>query len=225
MYPGYPKAATTRLILVESIIDAASLLQQPAITIQHEVLALYGTNGLTDEHQQAILSLKHLEEIIFMLNGDEAGEAATGKHYHTLKELLPGVIFTKVAVPTNEDVNSLLQTHDDPRILADLIGARKEFFLSMEKEKLAPGEIPYTTAKQPTDNKLITTNPELLIYDNCELLITVLGGIKITGLDRMRVTLKVEHKTRRPLPVRHNLDLYNQPVVYQNICFCRSCGN
>jgi hypothetical protein len=30
-----------------------------------------------------------------------------------------------------------------------------------------------------------------------ELLITVLGGIKITGLDRMRVTLKVEHKARR----------------------------
>jgi hypothetical protein len=29
LYPGYPKAATTRLILVESIIDAVSLLQQP----------------------------------------------------------------------------------------------------------------------------------------------------------------------------------------------------
>ena len=31
LYPGYPKAATTRLILVESIIDAVSLLQQQAI--------------------------------------------------------------------------------------------------------------------------------------------------------------------------------------------------
>ena len=99
LYPGYPKAATTRLILTESIIDAVSLLQHPEITTQYEILALYGTNGLTDEHQQATLSLKHLEEIIFMLNGDEAGEAATGKHYSTLRNLLPAVRITKVAVP------------------------------------------------------------------------------------------------------------------------------
>lgn len=215
LYPGYPKSSTTRLILVESIIDAASLLQQPAITIQQEVLALYGTNGLTDEHQQAILSLSHLEEIIFFLNGDDAGETATDKHYHTLRKVLPAVKFTRVAVPQGEDVNSLLQTHDDPKILSDLISGRKEFFLSPEKETPAPAETPYTTAKQPTDNKLITTNPELLVYDNCELLITVLGGIKLTGLDRMRVTLKVEHKTRQLLPVRHNLDLYNQPHTEQ----------
>jgi DNA primase len=79
LYPGYPKAATTRLILTESIIDAVSLLQQPSIKEGYEILALYGTNGLTDEHQQSIIALKHLEEIIFMLNGDEAGKAATGK--------------------------------------------------------------------------------------------------------------------------------------------------
>jgi DNA primase len=216
LYPGYPKAATTRLVLVESIIDAASLLQQPQITILYEVLALYGTNGLTDEHQQAIVSLKHLQEIIFMLNGDEAGEAATGKHYHTLKALLPGVTFTKVAVPANEDVNSLLQTHDDPSILVDLIGARTEFLGSMEKreEPVSP-EIPLASAPQSTGNQLITTNPELLIYDTGELVITVLGGIKLTGLDRLRVTLKVEHKAKQVLPVRHNLDLYNHPHTEQ----------
>jgi DNA primase len=70
LYPGYPKAGATRLVLVESIIDALSLLQQHELAIQYEVLALYGTNGLTEEHLQAILTLKHLEEIIFMLNGD-----------------------------------------------------------------------------------------------------------------------------------------------------------
>ncbi len=142
LYPGYPKAATTRLILTESIIDAVSLLQQPQVTIQHEVLALYGTNGLTDEHQQAILALKHLEEIIFLLNGDEAGEAATAKHYRTLKELLPAIKFTKVAVPAGEDVNSLLQTHDDPRILADLTRARKVFFLLPKRIRGSGNTVP-----------------------------------------------------------------------------------
>jgi DNA primase len=217
LYPGYPKAATTRLILVESIIDAVSVLQQHDLTLQYELLALYGTNGLTDEHQQAIRSLQHLEEVIFLLNGDEAGEAATDKHYHTLKELLPGVTFSKAGVPANEDVNSLLQTHDDPRILADLIGARKELLGASEKEKPAPVEIPLAPARQPSGNQLITTNPELLTYDKDELLITVLGGIKLTGLDRMRVTLKVEHTAKQVLPVRHHLDLYNHPHTEQLI--------
>jgi DNA primase len=215
LYPGYPTAATTRLILVESIIDAASLLQQPAIKAGYEILALYGTNGLTDEHLQSIIGLKHLEEIIFLLNGDEAGKAATGKHYTTLRTLLPAVRLTAVSVPEGEDVNSLLQTHDDPGVLADLVERRKEFSFSPAQEKQTIAETPALAALPDIDTKLITTNPELLVYDNCELRITVLGGIKITGLDRMRVTLKVEHKTARALPLRHNLDLYNHPHIEQ----------
>jgi DNA primase len=56
---------------------------------------------------------------------------------------------------------------------------------------------------------LHTANPEQLLYEDGVLKQTVLGGIRIEGMDRMRVTLKVELKeTQRP-PVRHNLDLYN----------------
>ncbi len=43
-------------------------------------------------------------------------------------------------------------------------------------------------------NKLNTANAELLLYDDSELYIEILGGIKITGLDRMKVTLKILHK-------------------------------
>ncbi len=57
--------------------------------------------------------------------------------------------------------------------------------------------------------KLHTTNPESLIYENEILKLTVLGGIKLEGLDRMRATLKVELKNSSVPPVRHNLDLYN----------------
>jgi hypothetical protein len=35
--------------------------------------------------------------------------------------------------------------------------------------------------------KLNCTNPESLIYENELLKLTVLGGIKLEGLDRMRV--------------------------------------
>jgi hypothetical protein len=38
---------------------------------------------------------------------------------------------------------------------------------------------------------LITDNPELLLYIDRKLHITVLGGIKLTGFDRLKVTLKL----------------------------------
>ena len=52
-------------------------------------------------------------------------------------------------------------------------------------------------------------NPGQLIYENELLTFTVLGGIKLEGLDRMRVTVKVQLKESSRPPVRHNLDLYN----------------
>ena len=70
LYPGYPSLQTKKLILTESIIDAASLLQQKEIKEQYSVLSLYGTNGLTDEHIKTISELPQLEEIILSLSGD-----------------------------------------------------------------------------------------------------------------------------------------------------------
>lgn len=58
-------------------------------------------------------------------------------------------------------------------------------------------------------NKFNPTNPDSLIYQNDLLKLTVLGGIKLEGLDRMRSTLKIELKESSIPPVRHNLDLYN----------------
>ena len=54
-----------------------------------------------------------------------------------------------------------------------------------------------------------TQNPDSLIYEHEILKTTVLGGVKLEGLDRMRVTLKIELKGTSVPPVRHNLDLYN----------------
>ena len=68
-------------------------------------------------------------------------------------------------------------------------------------------------------SQINTANPDQLTYQNEILSITVLGGIKLEGLDRMRATLKVELNglpspdggiTRGMRPaVRHNIDLYN----------------
>ncbi|MBC7688238.1 MAG: toprim domain-containing protein [Aquabacterium sp.] len=211
LYPGYPKAETKKLIVVESIIDAASLLQQKEIIESFTILALYGTNGLTEEHGKAIIELPQLEEIILMLNADDAGAAATHKHAHVLQALLPHLHITCVQLPAGEDVNSLLQSHDDPKILSDIIEQRTNFSFSIEKEKL---EIIAGSSQQ---SKLNTSNNELLIYDNCELYFEILGGIKITGLDRMKVTLKIKHKEKVTMPQWYSLDLYNQAQREQTI--------
>lgn len=70
-------------------------------------------------------------------------------------------------------------------------------------------------------NKLQADNTDQLIYANDILELTVLGGIRLEGLDRMRITVKVQlQKSSRP-PVRHNLDLYNDTQLEK---FIRKCA-
>lgn len=54
------------------------------------------------------------------------------------------------------------------------------------------------------------TNAEHINYKYGGIEITVLGGIRLEGLDRMRTTLKVQVEH---LSLRHNLDLYNDTQV------------
>lgn len=41
-----------------------------------------------------------------------------------------------------------------------------------------------------------TSQPEAITYQSGELAFTILGGIRLEGLDRLRVTLKVEATSR-----------------------------
>ncbi len=134
LYPSYPKPETKQLILTEAIIDAATLLQVSDITARYSILSCYGTNGLTEEHEQAIQSLEQLEEIIFFFDGDEAGTKAVHKYSEVIKQLKPNVKVTSVNTPEGEDVNSLAQGHD-PGILSHLVEKRNDpnFIFSIEK--------------------------------------------------------------------------------------------
>lgn len=61
------------------------------------------------------------------------------------------------------------------------------------------------------DNKNFdSSNHQHLVYKHPPLDIAVLGGIRLEGLDRMRVTLKIQIEH---LALRHNLDLYNDTQV------------
>ncbi len=70
------------------------------------------------------------------------------------------------------------------------------------------------------DLKIDISNPEAITYITEEIGYTILGGIRLEGLDRLRVTIKVEvinrkfqHYLNNPdiaaLAIRQNLDLYS----------------
>ena len=162
LYPGYPEADVRQLILTESIIDAASIVQHT----DYAVLALYGTNGFTGEHEQVIKTLAQLEEVILFFDGDEAGQAAAEKYAGQIAELRPGVKISRVATPQGEDPNSLIQSHE-PEILKHLVENRL-FFLPDRQ-----------TGSTDTDDKCQQPNKKLpeatrplgvLNTDNAELL-------------------------------------------------------
>ncbi|WP_181042812.1 toprim domain-containing protein [Apibacter adventoris] len=94
LYPGYPQENTKVLLLTESIIDCASLIQSlnklevrstnleklPTLDFKNlTYLACYGVNGFTEEHREAINELKKLEEIIIMFDSDESGRKGAEK--------------------------------------------------------------------------------------------------------------------------------------------------
>lgn len=74
------------------------------------------------------------------------------------------------------------------------------------------------------DLKIDISNPNAITYVTDELGFTILGGIRMDGLDRLRVTIRIEVINRKfehyqnnaelaALPLNHNLDLYNDVQV------------
>jgi hypothetical protein len=48
-----------------------------------------------------------------------------------------------------------------------------------------------------TDTRINTANAEAMTYTTEELGYTILGGIRLEGLDRLRVTIKIEVLNRK----------------------------
>lgn len=201
LYPNYPSQETQTIILTESIIDAATINKYT----DYQALALYGTNGLTAEHNEALSQLKQLQEIVLFLDGDQAGQKAVEKYSKQLNELLPKVTISQVQTPEGEDPNSLVQSHE-AEILNHLISERQILFSSVESSNEKKVERLDTQL-----TKLDTSNQEYITWRKNNLLISILGGVGLHPLDKLKVTLKIQRTdSRSPLhSIRHSLDLYH----------------
>lgn len=229
LYPGYPKLSTTKLILTEAIIDTATLLQIPEITEEYEILSCYGTNGLTEEHKQAIKNLNQLKEIIFFFDGDKPANEAIKRYQKELSKLIPEIKITTVETPQDEDINSLSVAYDT-EMFTHLLENRKDLFLlteETEKESDPLPEPPRTTAKLNTRNpepdeggsripfKINFNNEQFITFTTDELQIIILGGINLQQLDKLRITVKISRTgTNDPLhSIRHTIDLYHSDYL------------
>lgn len=206
LYPNYPSQETEILILTESIIDS--------VHIEVANLALYGTNGLTAEHIEAIRSLENLKEIILFFDGDQAIK----KVGTNLSEQVPGIKVSYVETPRDTDINSLVTSHPDnyKEIIQDLITNRKPFIFSIEnsneKEKIQiPQSILNGTESEP-QSKLNTSNKHNLKYRTEIATYSIKGGIIKTNLDAMKVTLVIEIEGSHRKS-RNKLDLYEDKQV------------
>lgn len=242
LYPDYPNPATTKLILTEAIIDAATLLQMQEITAEYSVLACYGTNGLTEEHKQAIKEWSQStfakatedKEIIFFFDGDKAGNEAIGKYQKELSELMPEIKLSSIETPEGEDVNSLSLAYDNEvftHLLENrlaLSGVEGKPFLLTEKTheperepqpqvqtRHALSQLGKPAYAEASAGKLNTRNPDFITYTTEELQIIILGGINLQQIDRLRITVKISRTdTNDPLhSIRHTIDLYHSDYL------------
>jgi DNA primase len=216
LYPGYLKPETTKLILTESIIDTATLMLVPEITNNYQVLACYGTNGLTDEHQQSIKSLENLKEIILFYDGDKAGSEGIKKNAEIIRKLKPGIKISHVDTPEGEDINSLSQSHE-PEIFAHLLESRKEIEASLfspessveksNEKKKSEGQ----SVNRSTSEPLNTQNPNKITYATATAQYQILGGLR-KDLDSMRVSLTIRNHNNK-LRHRSKPDLFEDKQV------------
>ncbi len=224
LYPSYPKKETKRLILTEAIIDAATLSQLELDTAKdgtgYEILALYGTNGLTEEHTVAVSQLKNLEEVIFFMDGDEAGRKAVEKWTPVLRELQPKAKISYVNTPEGEDVNSLSQSHEIgifQHLLKERIEITTQLNLfsfsnenaSNEKEKL-PGKTDTNGRFVKAQSDFDGSNPKNLHYKGKTAQYYIKGGIK-NSLDSMKIALQILKESGEDY--RSKLDLYEYKQV------------
>ena len=134
-------------------------------------MALYGTNGMTGEHKKALESCAELEEVILMLDGDEAGQKASKKYCKELTKLLTSVKVRSIELPTGTDVNELWANHLNEDLFTELLK-------NIAIEKVCP--------------ELDTSQAGNLKYQGLYGKYYVKGFKRDRGFDSLKVTLVIE---------------------------------
>jgi thymidylate synthase len=215
IYPGYPEPGTRKLILTECIIDCETLLQQESIKEEFSMMALFGTNGFTPEHAEAIKNLPELNEVVMFFDGDESGREAIKRTAEKVRSIKPDILITAVGTPDEEDINSLIIGHD-PEILSHLIENRKPVAPDKIKNDDHPDQVSQSVTLY-TEPILNTKNPQKITYREGDLLLIIWGGIERENVHRLRVNLLVQKDGDRMRYYQDDVNLYSNGQLQRYI--------
>ena len=212
LYPCYPDKNTRTIVLCESIIDTASLQDLQLPLEDYALLAMYGTENLNEEHRRAIQNLEHLEEIIFALDGDDAGRESVVKNAKILQSVKGDIKYSTLTLPEGEDINSLLISHDDAQGLFTKIFDERT---AVELPALPVNTEAHsqTSPTHTSKNLLNTEDPLNLIFITTTANYYIRGGLKygLKDMDSLKVTLVVENHAGRQS--RNTVNLYEDKQV------------
>ncbi len=181
LYPHYPNPNTKKLMLTESVIDAATLLQIDHVQKNYSVLACYGVNGLNEEIQQAIKELDQLEEIIFCFDNDDAGNTSAQNYAEMLFAMYPYIKITNLNIRT--DINEDVQLANNVSIYVSLFIENRYDLIKIKPQ-------PKTKEKSSiTDYPKDTTLPFLQQPEVIPRLKDLIGKSGIVGEENSRMLL------------------------------------
>jgi len=220
------------LILCESLIDALTFWRHG----YHNVTAIFGTSGLTNEIALAIRSHKNIKRLLIAYDRDIAGDKAARKHSEQFAKF--GLQCFRIQFPVDQDANHFATHSDNPqKDLGDLI--RRAVWTDKKNNKIAVtppetktperqeqsksisslAENPPETRQEP-DTKPTKTETSLRI-DGQSIFVTfgerryeVRGLEKNQSFDRLKVTIRVRHKDNFHMDAI-DLYLYKQRKAFE----------
>jgi DNA primase catalytic core len=185
------------VIFTESVIDALSLHQAGL----RNVVAIYGTQGFTADHEELVQRFR-VKRVVLLLDGDDAGRKATVTIGERLVRL--GVEVLDAQLASAKDPNELLVQRGPEAAAAAFRQAIAE--ASPLTVKSAVKEKSQDTAAAATP-----AGPQVSREGDGSVRVTFgarsyrVRGLTATGLDRLRVNLRIERSSRMHLDT---LDLY-----------------
>jgi len=195
----------SEVVLTESVIDALTLYQ----TGLRNVTAVYGTQGFTADHEE-LLQRFRVKRVFLCLDNDEAGQDATRVIGERVGKL--GIEVLDARIAGAKDPNALLVSLGPETAAAAFRKAIAEALpltancTVKEKSQGAPAtEIVGEPPSAPTA-------PQATREDGGGWRVTLgsrsyrVRGLTATGLDRLRVNLRIEGSSRMHLDT---LDLYS----------------
>lgn len=161
------------VIVCEAIFDALALY---SVGIRN-VIATYGTNGWTGDHD-ALLEAGKARRLVFAFDGDKAGAEGVTRLVARLKQQHDDLSFSRLKFPVLDgvkDVNELLL-----HLYAEGLG-KDEVRLTFENLLQSAPSVGKTTTEKKTELSLVEQTENDLCYSNCQLSYRLRGLFENSG--------------------------------------------